>query len=113
MFLNPSTLNRFKISSIILKIRFLLFTLFVLPLSKELIHSSDNCIEPWTTLCILQPASLLTLKYMLHGLSGDDRCPFPLQSQNPKSNQVVEVLGKRPGSSSAREDDGQQLCKVY
>lgn len=31
---------------------------------------------------------------MLHRLSGGDRCPFPLQSQNPKSNQVVEVLGK-------------------
>lgn len=56
-------------------------------------------------------SALLTLKYMLHRLSGGDRCPFPLQSQNPKSNQVVEVLGKRPGSSCAREDDGQQPCK--
>lgn len=46
---------------------------------------------------------------MLHSLSGSDICPFPLQSQNPKSNQVARVLGEKPGLSSAKEDDGQEL----
>jgi len=48
---------------------------------------------------------------MLHRLSGGDICSSPLQSQNPKSNQVIRVLGEGPGSSSATENDGQELYK--
>lgn len=55
--------------------------------------------------------SLLSLEYMLHRLSRSDICPSPLQSQNPKSNQVATVLGERPESSNAKEDDGQELYK--
>lgn len=48
---------------------------------------------------------------MLHRLPGGDIHPSPLQSQNPKSNQVTGVLGEGPGSSSAKEDVGKKLHK--
>lgn len=47
---------------------------------------------------------------MLHRLTGDDVCPSPLKSQNPKSNQVTGVLRERPGSIMLGQDDGRN-CK--
>lgn len=47
---------------------------------------------------------------MLHRLTGNDVCPSPLKSQNPKSNQVTRVLREMPGSIMLGQGDGRN-CK--
>lgn len=108
VFLNARTLDAFKVRKVelFLKLVFSGLLLFLFLLSKVFVAAFKH--ELWVA---FPHSALLTLEYMLHRLPGGDIRPSPLQSQNPKSNQVTGVLGEGPGSSSAKEDVGKKLHK--